>query len=60
MPVGPNETWVHERLELWRSKHHQDTLGELLKWQRENEVGEWYRFSEWLARQPPKEAHAVG
>ncbi len=35
------------------------TLGHLLRWQREQEAQEWFRFSQWLSRQPPKEA-AIG
>lgn len=30
------------------------TVGELLQWQRTAEAGEWFRFNEWLARQPPR------
>ena len=36
------------------------TLGALLKWQREREAEEWFRFSDWLHRQPPREAVANG
>lgn len=36
------------------------TLGPLLRWQREQEAGEWFRFQEWLFRQPPREATAAG
>lgn len=33
------------------------TMGELLAFQREREAGEWFRFNEWMAKQPqlPKE-----
>jgi DNA polymerase-3 subunit epsilon len=31
------------------------TLGELLGWQREQEAQEWWRFTSWLAKQPPRE-----
>ena len=31
-------------------------LGDVLRWQREQEAAEWYRFTEWLSRQPPKAA----
>lgn len=35
-----------------------DTLGEALKRQREAEANEWWRFNEWLSRQPPREEAA--
>ena len=31
------------------------TIGELLRWQRERENEEWWRFCGWLAAQPPRE-----
>jgi DNA polymerase III subunit epsilon len=31
------------------------TLGMLLCWQRQQEANEWFRFNEWLSRQPPRE-----
>lgn len=31
------------------------TLGWLLSWQRHREADEWFRFHEWLSRQPPLE-----
>lgn len=34
---------------------HEMTLGELLRWQRDQESNEWYRFTDWRARQPPME-----
>jgi DNA polymerase-3 subunit epsilon len=30
------------------------TLGQLLRWQREQEADEWFRFMGWLSKQPPK------
>lgn len=30
------------------------TVGEVLRWQRECDVEEWYRFTHWLSRQPPR------
>jgi DNA polymerase III epsilon subunit-like protein len=34
----------------------QYTLGEVLGWCRRAEAEEWFRFNEWLSRQPPREA----
>jgi DNA polymerase-3 subunit epsilon len=34
----------------------QYTLGEALGWCRRAEAEEWFRFNEWLSRQPPREA----
>jgi DNA polymerase-3 subunit epsilon len=34
-------------------------LGELIKWQREQEAAEWFRFCEWKSRQPPMGAGNV-
>lgn len=31
------------------------TLGQALGWQRRSEAEEWFRFNDWLARQPPRE-----
>lgn len=31
------------------------TLGRLIKWQREQEASEWFRFMDWMRRQPPRE-----
>jgi DNA polymerase III epsilon subunit-like protein len=31
------------------------TLGTVLRWQRQQEAEEWFRFNEWLSKQPPKE-----
>lgn len=31
------------------------TMGALLCWQKEQEAAEWFRFNEWLARQPPRD-----
>jgi DNA polymerase III subunit epsilon len=36
------------------------TLGQLLCWQGIEESREWYRFNEWLSKQPPLEAAANG
>ena len=35
------------------------TLGQALGWQRRAEAEEWFRFNEWLSRQPPREAGAA-
>lgn len=31
-------------------------LGQALGWQRRSEAEEWFRFNEWLSKQPPREA----
>jgi DNA polymerase-3 subunit epsilon len=31
------------------------SLGQMLRWQRDEESNEWFRFNEWLQRQPPLE-----
>lgn len=36
------------------------TLGSLLRWQRQQEANEWWRFNDWLSRQPPREEQANG
>lgn len=35
------------------------TLGELLRWTRVQEANEWFRFNEWLSKQPPREQEAA-
>jgi DNA polymerase III epsilon subunit-like protein len=32
-----------------------ETLGMYLRWQRVTESNEWFRFNEWLSKQPPRE-----
>jgi DNA polymerase III epsilon subunit-like protein len=32
------------------------TVGQLICWQRKEEAVEWFRFHDWLSRQPPREA----
>jgi DNA polymerase-3 subunit epsilon len=36
------------------------SLGQVLRWQRVQEAEEFYRFSDWLSKQPPREAQANG
>ena len=38
--------------------HSETTLGWLLGWQRHQEAEEWFRFHEWLSRQPPMDGAA--
>jgi DNA polymerase-3 subunit epsilon len=44
---------------LLQEANHGATLGELIKWQREQEAAEWFRFCEWKLRQPPTGAGNV-